>query len=163
MTPQTFTHISGIQKDVTEGIVRIYQHDPTTGDEILLLTMQPSETTAHYRRYYINQLPRGCCPSPNNTDETQVQVTAIAKLDLIPVVTDTDYCLLQNIEAIIEECQAIRYSQMDSPAAKQMSRERHQMAVTLLNGELSHYVGAKDVAVGVFPFGSAVRRQKLDG
>jgi len=162
MTPQTFSRLTGIQKDFTEGIVRIYQHDPATGEEILLLTMQPSEQTASYRRYYINQLPRGCCPSPNNTDETQVQVTAIAKLEIIPVRADTDYCLLQNIEAIIEECQAIRYSQMDSPTAKQMSRERHQMAVTLLNGELSHYVGAKDVAVGVFPFGSAkLRRQKI--
>lgn len=162
MTPQTFSAISGIQKDITVGIVRIYQHDPTTGEEILLLTMQPSEETASYRRYYINQLPCGCCPNPQNTDQTQVQVTAIAKLDLIPVVTDTDYTLIQNLEAIIEECASIRYSEMDSPTAKQMSRDRHQMAVTLLNGELNHFIGKNQPAVGFFPFGSArLRRQKI--
>ncbi len=162
MTPQTFSQLSGIQKDITVGIVRIYQHDPSTGEEILLLTMQPSEQTASYRRYYLNQLPCGCCPGPNSDANTLVQVTAIAKMDLVPVTTDTDYCLIQNLEAIIEECAAIRYSEMDSPTAKQMSRERHQMAVTLLNGEIMHFMGAKDVAVGVFPFGSAkLRRQKI--
>ena len=162
MTPQTFSGLTGIQKDITIGIVRIYQHDPTTGEEILLLTMQPSEQVASYRRYYINQLPRGCCPNPASTDDSQVQVTAIAKLDLIPVEVDTDYTLIQNLEAIIEECASIRYSEMDSPTAKQMSRERHQMAVTLLNGELNHYIGKNEIAVGVFPFGSAkLRRQKI--
>jgi hypothetical protein len=162
MTPQTYTSINGIQKDVTVGIVRIYQHDPNTGDEILLLTMQPSEQTAGYRRYYLNQLPCGCCPNPQCEDGTEVQVTAIAKLDLIPVTTDTDYCLIQNLEAIIEECASVRYSEIDSPTAKQMSADRHHMAVTLLNGELTHYMGAKDVAVGVYPFGSAkLRRQKI--
>jgi len=161
-TPQTYSGITGIQKDVTNGIVRIFQHDPFTAEEILLLTMQPSEQTASYRRYYINQLPCGCCPNPQCDDDSQVQVTAIAKLEMIPVVTDTDYCLIQNLEAITEECAAIRYSEMDSPTAKQMSRERHQMAITLLNGELTHYVGTKDVAVGVYPFGSAhLRRQKI--
>ncbi len=162
MTPQTFSSISGIQKDITVGIVRIYQHDPVTAEEVLLLTMQPSEQTASYRRYYLNQLPCGCCPSPQCNDGTLVQVTAIAKMDLIPVVSDTDYCLIQNLEAITEECAAIRYSEMDSPTAKQMSRERHQMAITLLNGELVHFIGGKDVAVGVYPFGSAhLRRQKI--
>lgn len=159
-TPMTFSSINGIQKDITVGPVRFYQHDPTTGDEILLLTMEPSEQTASYRRYYLHNLPCNCCPNPSNS--TQVQVTAIAKLELIPVLVQTDYLLIQNREAIIEECQSIRYSQMDDLRAKQMAAERHKQAIGLLNGELCHYLGMNTPAVGLFPFGSArLERQKI--
>lgn len=154
-TTMTISQLTGIQKDQTVGVVRIYQHDPTTGDEVLLLTMQPSEMTASYRRYYLNQLPRGCCCAPGSTDDTLVQVTGIAKLELIPVQVDTDYTLIQNLEAIIEECQSARYSEIDNPSAKQMAAERHSQAVRLLNGELNHYIGKNDVAVQFAPFGSA--------
>lgn len=154
-----FTQIDGIQKDQTIGIVRIYQHDPSTGDEVLLLTMQPSETTASYRRYYIDNLPCNCC---GTNEPGTVQVTAIAKLDIIPVQVDTDYLLIQNLEAIIEECGSIRYSEMDSPTAKAMSEDRHRLAIGFLNGELCHYIGKDSVAVGFAPFGSAkLRRQKI--
>jgi len=154
-----FSQINGIQKDQTDGQVHIYQHDPDTGEEILLLTMQPTETTASYRRYYFNALPCNCCGS----DQTlPVQVTAIAKLDLIPVQVDTDYLLIQNLEAIIEECASIRYSEMDSPTAKAMSVERHKLAVGFLNGELCHFIGKDSVAVGFNPFGSArLGQQKI--
>jgi hypothetical protein len=158
-TPMTFSSVNGIQKDVTYGIVRIYQHDPVTGDETLLLTMQPGEETASYRRYYLQSLPCNCC---NDITPGIVQVTAIAKMDLIPVVSDTDYCLIQNLEAIIEECASVRYAAMDSPSAKQMSMERHKFAVTLLNGELNHFMGKNEVAVNFAPFGSAhLRRQAI--
>lgn len=154
VTPQMYSSIFGIQKDVTMGPVRIYQVDPSTGDQVLLLTMEPGEQTASYRRYYFNGLPCMCCPSPN-APCTQVQVTAIAKLDLIPVTADTDYCLIQNLEAIIEECASVRYSEMDSPQAKTMAAERHIQAIRMLNGELSLYLGRDDVAIQVWPFGSA--------
>lgn len=158
-----WNQLSGIQKDVTFGQVRFYQTDPSTGEEVLLLTMEPSETTASYRRYYFSNLPRGCCPSSSSTDETTVQVTGIAKLELIPVVADTDYCLIQNLEAIIEECQSIRYSTMDSPTAKALSQEAHIRAIGYLNGELNHYIGMNQVSVGLNPFGSAKLGKQLIG
>lgn len=155
-----FKTITGIQKDVTVGEVSIYQVDPATGDEVLLLTMEPSEQTAYYARYYLGNLPRSCCPPPNDSGE--VSVTAIVKLDLIPVIYDTDYCLLQNLEAIIEEASAVRYSEMDSPTGKQMAQEKHMQAVRLLNGELNHFLGMEQPAVGFSPFGSArLNRQRI--
>lgn len=161
-TPQTFLQINGIQKDVTYGIVRIYQHDPVTADEVLLLTMQPGEQTAMYRRYYLNDLPRGCCPGPSSSDASEVQVTAIAKLDLIPVVSDTDYLLITDLEAIINECQSIRMSEMDNPTSQQMAIKFHRDAVASLNGQLNHFIGKDQIAVGFNPFGSAqLRRQKI--
>lgn len=153
MTSMTLSSITGIQKDITVGPVRYYQHDPETGEEVLLLTMQPNEQTASYRRYYLNGLPSNCCASPSTND--LVQVTALAKLELLPVVVDTDYLLIQNLEAIIEEAQSMRYSEMDSTSAKQMAEERHVQAIRLLNGELNHYIGKDSVAVNFAPFGSA--------
>lgn len=159
-TTVQWNSISGIQKDVTDGEVQFYQMDPDTGDEVLLLTMEPSETTANYRRYYLDNLPRSCCPPPN--DDNQVSVTAMCKMELLPVYYDTDYCLLQNLEAIIEECQSIRYSEMDSASAKQMAQERHIQAVRLLNGEVNHYMGSEQPAVSFKPFGSAnLYRQRI--
>jgi len=158
-SPNTFAQLNGIQKDVTYGPVRFYQHDPTTGEEVLLLTMEPTEQTASYRRYYLQGVPRNCC---GNNVEGNVQVTAIAKLDLIPVKADTDYCLIQNLEAIIEECASIRYSEMDAPSAKAMSQERHKLAIAFLNGELNHFLGKDSEAVNFAPFGSAhLPRQKI--
>ncbi len=148
----TLNQITGLQKDVTMGQVKIYQVDPTSGEEVLLLTMEPSETTAWYRRYFFNPLPNNCC---GNTTTGPITVTALAKLDLIPVQTDTDYCLIQNVEAIIEECASVRYSEMDTPSAKQMAQERHQQAIRLLNGELAHRLGIDEPAVEFAPFGTA--------
>jgi hypothetical protein len=161
-TTYQFNRITGIQKDVTDGEVQYYQVDPVTGDEVLLLTMEPSETTAAYRRYYFDNVPKNCCPS-GTTGTGQISVKAICKLDLTPVYYDTDYCLIQNLEAIIEECASIRYSEMDTPTAKQISQDRHLQAVRMLNGEINHYMGSEQPAIGFKPFGSASLRKQHIG
>lgn len=167
--PTPLNTITGIQKDVTVGTVRFYSVDTTTGTSTLILTMQPGETTAWYRRYYFDNLPATCCSGTgttgcgSNTAPTVIPVTAIAKLDLIPVVADTDYCLIQNLEAIIEECESIRYSEVDNPQANiTMSKAKHLAAIGLLNGELAHFLGVDEPAVEWAPFGSArLERQKI--
>jgi hypothetical protein len=161
-TPMKFGAITGIQKDKTVGQVRIYQTDPTTGEQVLLLTMEPSELTASYRRYYLSQLPRSCC-STTTTAIQSIPITAIAKLEMIPVQVDTDYLLLQNLEAIIEECQSIRLSEVDNKASKQMSAERHIQAIRMLNGELNHYLGNQSPAVNFAPFGTARLERQMIG
>jgi hypothetical protein len=159
-TTHLFNGITGIQKDQTVGPVEIFQVDPTTGEETLLVTMEPSETTANYRRYYFSNLPRNCCN--NATDPATVQLRAICKLEPLPVYTDTDYLVIQNLEALIEECKAVRYSEMDTVAAKQMAINAHKEAVALLNGELVHYYGETNPSVIVKPFGTAdLRKQRI--
>lgn len=165
-TQNQFTLITGIQKDVTAGPVQIFQMSPTTGDSVLLSTMEPGEQTTDYRRYFFDCLPCGCCPPPNgpitNTSCPAPQVTAIAKLELIPVVNDTDYLLFHNLEAIIQECQSVRFSEMDSASAKQQATFHHREAIRLLNGELGHYMGVNQPAVQVNVFGSAkLERQAI--
>lgn len=147
--PIVFSQVTGIQKDITVAPLQFKQVDPTTGSETLLHIMEPTEQTANYRRYYLDALPNDCCDGTGST----VQVNAIAKLEVIPVVADTDYLLIQNLEALYEECQSIRYGAVDSTTAKQMATYHHKEAIRLLQGELSHYVGKLKPAVSFEPFG----------
>lgn len=150
--------VTGIQKDVTAGPVRFYE--VVGGTETLVLTMEPSEQVAGYRRYFLSGLPKNCCDS--NGDTETVQVTALAKLEFVPVRVDTDYLLIGNIEALIAECESIRYSSMDDVRAKQMSQERHTQAIRLLQGELVHQLGKERPAISFSPFGSAkLNRQRI--
>jgi hypothetical protein len=149
-----FSSITGIQKDPTTGQVQIMSVDATTGVSTLLLTMEPGEQTASYRRYYFDRLPKGCCALPGVVPQP-VPITAIAKLELIPAQVDQDYLLIQNLEALTEECQSVRHSEIDGASAKQESRERHNAAIQLLNAELVHYLGKNEPAVNFKPFGSA--------
>ncbi len=151
-----YTELSGIQKDETNGPVQIFQVDTVTGDETLLVTMEPGETTASYRRYFVNGIPCSCCSSPT------IQVSTLVKLDLIPAVVDTDYLLIGNLAALKEECQSIRMSDMDSVAAKKISDKHHAAALRILFGELDHYVGKEKVSIRVPIFGSdRLRRQPI--
>lgn len=154
-TPIELSAITAIQKDVTLGQVHFYQVDMTTGAQTLLLTMDPSETIACYQRYYLHNLPRGCCAAPGASDNSAVQVKAIVKLDLIPAVVDSDYLLIQSEEAIIAEAESARFSDMDAPASKQSAAERHREAVRYLQGQLVHYEGKEQPAISFKPFGSA--------
>lgn len=166
-TTNQYSLITGIQKDVTAGPVQIFQMSPVDSSQILLSTMEPGEQTTDYRRYFFDCLPCGCCPTPNSPTTTAScsqppQVTAIAKLELIPVVNDTDYLLFHNLEAIIQECQAVRFSEMDNAAAKQQAALHHREAIRLLNGELGHYLGVNTPAVQMHVFGSAkLERQAI--
>ncbi len=167
--PLTLNRITGIQKDVTQGQVTISQVDPNTGVETVLVTMQPTETTAWYRRYYFDSLPWNCCsfsapnPCSPNQPTSSVQVTAIAKLEFIPVVADTDYCLIGNLEALKEEGMSYRYSKMDSLQSKQLEEITHKKAIRLLNGEIAHYLGIKDPAINLAVFGTARLEKRAIG
>lgn len=161
---QEMMSLTGIQKDVTAGAIQIFQSDPKGAmPDVLLLTMEPGETTASYRRYYLDHLPCWCCqPHPPSPGPHPVTVNAIVKLDLIPVVYDTDYCLIQNEEALILECQALRMTKMDTVTAVGKAKTYHDEAIKLLIGECTHFLGKNTIAVNFSPFGTAdLRRVRL--
>lgn len=155
VTPLELSAITTIQKDLTIGSVHFYEVDILTGAQRLLLTMEPGEKVAAYQRYYLHALPTNCCIAPGTTTPTTVQVNAIAKLDLVEAVVDSDYLLIQSEEAIIAEAQSARFADMDAPQSKSSSAERHQAAVRYLQGQLVHYEGKEQPAVNFAPFGSA--------
>lgn len=154
--PMTFTKITGIQKDTTAGTVTINQADPNTGAESSLLVMEAAELVAGYRRYYLNNVPLDCCGTQPATGTAQnVQVKGMCKLEFIPAEVDTDYLIIQSLEALIAECQAIRYSEMDTQTAMVKEAAKHKDAIRFLQGQLVHELGRNTAAVSVKPFGSA--------
>ena len=157
------TNIGGIQKDVTFGDVLLYQVDATTGAQVLLSRFAASETIPAYRRYYINRLPCGCwanaraqspCITPANPT-TGVAVTAMVRLESLPLVYDTDFLVIGNVNALIEECKAQRYGDMDAEKAPTMEAKCHANAIKILNQEMNKYLGRQQPAVNFAPFGTA--------
>jgi hypothetical protein len=157
------TNIGGIQKDATYGDVLLYQVDATTGAQVLLARFKPDETNPAYRRYFIHKLPCSCntVAAPGNpcgpalVTPGSVQVTAMAKLAFVPANRDTDFLIIGNIPALIEECKSIRYADMDTPNAAAMEAKSHAKAINLLNKELAHYTGKLQPAVNFAPWGTA--------
>lgn len=147
----TFSTISGLQKDETYGPVQYFQVDPTTGAETALSSMEPTEGTALYRRYLINGVPATnlCCVGAGT-----IQISAQGRLDFIPVENETDYLTIPNIPALIEECRSIRFGRMDSAGAAQQSVLCHGRAIALLNGQLDKYAGKTNTNVKVPIWGS---------
>jgi hypothetical protein len=162
VTPMPFSTITGIQKPPTSGPIQFFQMDPVSGAQVLLLTMEPSEQSASYRRYYFANLPSQCCVTTPGTTAQPLTVTALAALEAIPVAADSDYFLIQNLEAIIAEAQSVYYAAKEDAQSKGIAQERHKEAVRLLIGELTRYQGKNDPAVSFRPFGSArLERQSV--
>ena len=152
--------LSGIQKDQTYGPLQFFQVDPTTGAESALSTMDPNEASANYRRYLISGIPNAnlCCASPANP----LTISAQGRIDFLPVQNETDYLTLQNVSALIEESQSIRFSRIDSSSAAQLSGFHHSRALALLNGQLDLYEGKCNTAISVPIWGSRhLRRQPV--
>ena len=111
--------------------------------------MDPIETTAAYRKYYINNLP---CRTPC-TASGIMQVTAMCKVDYQPVASDPDYLIIPNVPALIAECEATRFRSMDNEKALGMAEAKHADALKLLFGQLDHYMGRERPAISVSLFG----------
>ncbi|MES2367143.1 MAG: hypothetical protein V4563_14800 [Pseudomonadota bacterium] len=146
--------ITGIQKDVTLGRVLVYSVDTVTAEEVLISYLEPNETSANLRRYYVSGLPRNCCNLPESTSTT-VQVTALCKLEYVPVSVVTDALLIPNIEALTHECQAVRFSEMDVPSASQKEQEHHINAIRLLQGQMVANEGTQQPAIIFAPFNNS--------
>ena len=149
------TSFAAVQKEQTYGDVTVYQVDATTGEESLLARYKPNDINPSYRRYLLKGLPFNCCAPSSASDDRTIQVSALCKYEYFPVSLDTDFLIIGNIPALIEEGQSIRYDGMDSPDAFQKAAVKHQNAIRLLRQELWHYIGRANPAVNVAPFGTA--------
>ena len=157
------TGFNAVQKDATYGDVLLYQVDATTGAQVLLSRYKPDEINPAYRRYFIHKVPCSCnsvavpgnpC-GPGVVTPGTVTVTAMVKLEYLPANRDTDFLVIGNIPALISECKSIRYSDMDTPAARGFRDANHKDAIKYLNDELQHYLGQLMPAINLAPFGTA--------
>jgi hypothetical protein len=145
-----FSEITGIEKDGTYGPVTIMQMDPLALTSAPLSFMEPSETSAAYRQYLVGGLDRHC-----QAGHGTIRVTAQCKLEFTPVSSDSDYLLIGNIPALIEEVQAIRLESQENTKSAALAAQKHAKAIALLFGQLDHAMGRERPAISVSVFGSA--------
>lgn len=151
-TSMVLSKVTAIQKDITLGDIAYYAVDTVTADQTFLVRLAAGETAAAFRRYQLTNLPASCCNLPASTT---VQVLALCKTDYVPVVSPTDFLCVPNLEALIEECQSVRYSGVDQPSAAQLALVHHRNAIRFLQGQSVHEYGRTKPAVGFAPFGGA--------
>ncbi len=149
-TPLAFNSIHSVQKDLTLSMVSVYQINADT--TLSLLAQYPAnQQFPSYRKYFVGSMPNNCC---NTASPGVVQLEAMCKIDFTPYTNDMDDLLLANEQALIEECQSLRYGKMDEGEAPAQANVHHRTAIRLLNQELDHYLGKDTMAVNISYFGS---------
>lgn len=134
----------GVQKPITNGVVRVYEYDISTGFQRPLAFYEPDETRPQYRRSLIPGLNNmGLCSNDSgNTDSScsSKSLTILGKLRFIPVIEDTDYLMISNLPALIDMVQSIlkRKRNLISEAAAYEAS-----AINELQNELKSYQGAQ--------------------
>jgi hypothetical protein len=120
---------------------------PEGGDEteVTLSRYAPDEYNPAYRRYYISKYPCGQCCVVNG----QFQVNGLAKVECRPVYRDTDWLVIGNMPALIEECIAIYLSRSHDANSQAMAELHHRKAIKRLRDEMRHYNGDQNPAVEV--------------
>ncbi len=128
-TSTTVRRIDRVLKDQTQGIVRLYAYDPVQDVLEDIARYDPSETNPSYER---SSLRLGqCC----GTDCGKVvSVVALVKLRFIPVKHGTDLVLIENIDALKDMVQSVKFREQGD---KQGADAYESSAVRELNLELA--------------------------
>lgn len=138
-TPQEsvkfFTAITGIIKDETNGVVRLYELNDDDGTMRALGIYEPDETTPSYRR----SLVTGIDSLVTDEEECEsVKVTVVAKNEFYPVGEDNDWLLIPSLPALKDMCLAIKKYDAGLPDEGAVYEAR---AVATLDRQLGHYLG----------------------
>lgn len=126
--------ITQVIKDVTKGVVRVYEYDTVALTQRLIAIYEPDETLPVYRRSYF---PPANVTSTGGTCD-RVNVDVMAKLRFIPVRKDSDFIMIENLAAICEMIRAIRKFENN---LVQEGMIYEALAVKYLNEELQNYLG----------------------
>lgn len=154
-----FTSLTGVQKPVTNGNIRLYSYDIPSGANVKALAIyEPDETLPQYRKYLIPGLSGQSTTSSECVDDCdQHAVDLLVKLAFIPVRLDTDYLIIGNLPALELACMAIEEEKNKQWAAAQIlwegnltneygNPERRNGAIPLLESELANFNGDGPVA-----------------
>jgi hypothetical protein len=120
-----------VKKDVTKGIIRLYEYDSATGVIRPLAYYQPDEEVPVYRRSLI--------PSLENAECEQTQVVVIAKLRFIAARNDESFLMISNRAALRLGCQAVRKEEEEIYDESEVLWAK---AFQLLGEQVAHYTGS---------------------
>lgn len=128
-----FWKLTGVQKPITNGNVRIYAYDTVALTQTALGIYAPDETIPSYRRSHVPGLSTfQCCGNENKA------VNVLAKMAHIPVSQPTDYMILTSIPAFRDMCLAVKKARDDDFQGSTMLEQR---AVARLQAQMKHFSG----------------------
>lgn len=125
-------------KSRTNGTIRLFEYNPSTGATVPLAIWEPDEEVPRYRSLLIPGLVNLAAAS-DGEDCAKVQVVIRGKARFIPVFNDNDFLQIHSREAIRLAVQAIAKEEKDlmGDAANYWA-----MAFRVLDAQLDHYQGA---------------------
>lgn len=149
-TPFTIREITRVIKEVTSGMLRLFQYDADDNTLHECAAYAPSETQPDYRHSRIQGYSQLCCPGSCNSQAKSLQ--ALVKLEFIAATADTDLILIPNLDALALAIQWARLSDaQDDNADKMMFR-----AVKELNLEMRDKFPEEQTPISVNGFGTAL-------
>lgn len=99
---------TGVIKDPTNQRVLVYSFDTTTSTERALAVYQPSETRPMYRQSFLPSFDQIKCCGCSEDDENLRTVTALVSLQHVPLESDNDFLIFQNVGAFKMAMQAAK-------------------------------------------------------
>ena len=127
---QLFSQVTGIQTTETRsGNINVWSLNQAGTQSRSIAILYPQWESTSYRQYRIT----GETPSCRNG-----QIEAIVKLDFYPMVRDTDYSIIQSIEAYAHMARSLRLDAAEAPGEAEAYRAK---AIRALNDEIKHYYG----------------------
>lgn len=144
-----FRRVTKVLKEVTDGPIRLYQYDSTTGLLQDMAYYEAWETAPNYRHTFLNANRRGICYGCNDGLK---QITALVKLEFVPVVNDDDTVLIENLDALKLAMQAVKMA--DSYTFEEREKAI-LLAVREMNLDLANRFPLDQIPASVNPFGTA--------
>ncbi len=174
----TFTYsapgLTGVQKPLTNSRVLAYSVAADSGNETQIAVWDSSERNPSYRRSYLTNLAQLCgdtasCNScadegdgcvPAMEDCSNVVADTIVRLELVPVVVDSDWCFIGNIGALKS---AMKSLVKEDKNLQQEAMVDWMQAIRLLRSELDAYSPPDQISVNVQVMGTAPLGAVLGG
>lgn len=144
-TTDLVTKIDSVVRQATSSPAYLYEYDPATMLLRMLGSYEPSETNPSYRHMRIPQL--SCVP--HSTDENGVHtwhMEALVKLQYIPVVSDNDFLLIDDFDALSFAIQSIKFDEANDAQNAQIYMLK---AIESLNFEMREKSPSDQLSVRV--------------
>lgn len=126
------TRIESITRQATTGLAYLYQYDPTTNVLRDLAIYQPNDTNPRFRRSKIVNKPLSTNP-PDANGICWTNIDALVKVEFVPVVSDLDFLMIDNFDALKFMIQAINAEEAND---EQTALVKITKAIQELNFEL---------------------------
>jgi len=159
-TQKQFRRVTRVLKDPTDGPVRLYQYDSTNNVLKDMAYYEAGETSPSYRHTVLNasryRMFGGGAAAACACSGGLRQISALIKLQFIPVRYDDDAIQIENIDALKLAMQAIKLGEGYSLAQREAAM---MLAVRELNLELADRFPLDQIPTNVNPFGTALPRR----